>query len=680
MQLQRSNGQLVTFASRRVLGVGGEARILEVLDPPGLAAKLYHRPTGDHAAKLSAMLANRPVDPMASRGHASIAWPLEVLRASDGSGRVMGFLMPLVSGMNPIIDFYHPRTRRHRHPLFSYLYLLRTARNLAACVGALHARGYVIGDLNESNILVAETALVTIVDTDSFQVPDAFRKRLYRCGVGKPEFTPPELQTANFSEVDRQTEHDLFGLAVLIFQLLMEGTHPFAGRHSGVGDPPSLEQRIAAGQFPYAGYPGNQGLPMPLALPFDILDPCLRGLFLRCFVDGHHHPGQRPNAQTWQFALEEAEAALTTCSTNAQHCYGKHLRACPWCERRNVLRGLDPFPSRGAVKRSLHLRVVSPPPKTVQVPLRRARSPAPSRAPLPRVPRRSRATSVMARARRKRDYLVYGSFVLSVIIALAAIAYYARRPNRPLELARVQDRLPPKRAQSHDDSVPVVSGLREPPSEAAPLRGAASDSANDALAPVEIRLPKPMFVGTPQDGRVPNLEKPLGRPRPPFLAPQGTTNVAVNKAISGSDEEPIIGDLEMITDGDKEAADGSYVELGPFVQYVTIDLEKQHEIYAIVVWHYHKQPRVYFDVVAQLSNDPDFIGEVTTVFNNDIDNSAGLGIGKDKHYVETSEGKLIDCLSQGSPKARYVRLYSDGNTSNDLNHYIEVDVYGRPVE
>jgi hypothetical protein len=200
------------------------------------------------------------------------------------------------------------------------------------------------------------------------------------------------------------------------------------------------------------------------------------------------------------------------------------------------------------------------------------------------------------------------------------------------------------------------------------------------LVPVEIELPKPMFVGTPQDLKVENLEKPLGKPRPPFLAPEGTTNVAAGKPISASDEEPIIGDLDFITDGDKEAADGSYVELGPFVQHVTIDLGKVHEIYAIVVWHYHKQPRVYYDVVVQLANDPDFISDVKTVFNNDLDNSAGLGIGKDMHYVETSEGKLIDCLSQGSPKARYVRLYSNGNTSNDLNNYIEVDVYGKPAE
>jgi len=194
---------------------------------------------------------------------------------------------------------------------------------------------------------------------------------------------------------------------------------------------------------------------------------------------------------------------------------------------------------------------------------------------------------------------------------------------------------------------------------------------------VDIKLPRPMFVGTPQHFKVDNLEKPLGRPRPPFLASIGTKNVALGKPVSSSDEEPVIGEIKLITDGDKEAIDGSYVELGPLLQNVTIDLEAVYEIYAIVVWHYHKEARVYFDVVVQVANDADFITGVRTLFNNDIDNSAGLGVGQDKHYVETNEGKLIDAKGV---RARYVRLYSKGNTSNDLNHYIEVEVYGKPIE
>jgi len=228
---------------------------------------------------------------------------------------------------------------------------------------------------------------------------------------------------------------------------------------------------------------------------------------------------------------------------------------------------------------------------------------------------------------------------------------------------------------------PAPTTVKTPDVSKEPATGPApacpAETSTSELVPIEIKLPRPMFVGTPQDTRVANLEKPRGAPRPPFLAPAETKNVAFGKPISSSDEEPIIGEIEMITDGDKEAADGSYVELGPFLQHVTIDLEAVYEIYAILIWHYHKQAQVYFDVVVQVSDDVDFISNVTTLFNNDIDNSAGFGLGKDMHYTETHEGKLIDAKGV---RARYVRLYSNGNTGNDLNHYIEVEVYGKPVK
>ncbi len=194
--------------------------------------------------------------------------------------------------------------------------------------------------------------------------------------------------------------------------------------------------------------------------------------------------------------------------------------------------------------------------------------------------------------------------------------------------------------------------------------------------PLKIDLPQPVFLGTDEPIRVSNLRKLDMGDRPPFLAPVGTKNVALRKPVAASDQEPIIGEIEMITDGDKEAADGSYVELGPLLQHITIDLESPHEIFAVLVWHYHKQARAYLDVVVQTADDPDFITNVRTLFNNDIDNSAGLGIGTNMHYVETHKGELID--AKGA-RARYVRLYSSGNSANDLNHYVEVEVYGRPA-
>ena len=197
------------------------------------------------------------------------------------------------------------------------------------------------------------------------------------------------------------------------------------------------------------------------------------------------------------------------------------------------------------------------------------------------------------------------------------------------------------------------------------------------LEPIPVELPHPLFEGTPEPSNVPNLEKPLGKPRPPFLAPAGSTNVARGKPVSSSDPEPVIGNLEMITDGVKTGRDGSYVELKPGVQNIVIDLESKHTIYAIIVWHYHKEARVYDDVIVQVADDPDFISNVQTLFNNDSDNAAGFGIGKDRRYVETSEGKLIDAKGVES---RYVRLISNGSDKTQANHYVEVEVFGRPLK
>ena len=193
---------------------------------------------------------------------------------------------------------------------------------------------------------------------------------------------------------------------------------------------------------------------------------------------------------------------------------------------------------------------------------------------------------------------------------------------------------------------------------------------------LELKLPKPMFVGTPRNIRSANLERITGKKRGPFYVPPGTELLSLNKPVTGSDTAPVIGELEFVIDGEKSGEEGYFVELGPMVQWVQIDLENIYNLHAILVWHYHSQARVYRDMIVQVSEDPDFITGVQTIFNNDHDNSSGLGIGKDKEYIETNEGRLID---PRGVKARYVRLVSRGNTSNEMNHYVEVEVYGTPA-
>lgn len=195
--------------------------------------------------------------------------------------------------------------------------------------------------------------------------------------------------------------------------------------------------------------------------------------------------------------------------------------------------------------------------------------------------------------------------------------------------------------------------------------------------PLKLELPRPLFVGTPRPISLPNLEKPRTGRRPDFMVPAGTVNLSKDKPVTASDSLPVIGDLPFITDGDKSGGDGTYVEFGPGVQWVQIDLEQEAKLAAIVVWHFHSQARAYHDVIVQASDDPEFKKGVTTLFNNDDDNSAGFGAGSDPAYIETYEGRLID--AKGTT-ARYVRLYSNGNTSDELNHYVEVEVYGQPAK
>lgn len=201
-------------------------------------------------------------------------------------------------------------------------------------------------------------------------------------------------------------------------------------------------------------------------------------------------------------------------------------------------------------------------------------------------------------------------------------------------------------------------------------------AAQDEVA-IKIELPQPYFGGTPLDYFGPNLEKPNYKPRPPFMTPKGTTNVAKGKVVTSSDPDPEFGSLAFLVDGDKDYRKKSLLALAAGHQWIQIDLGASHELYAFALWHFHEGERVYFDVAVQVASDAGFAKDTQFVFNNDHDNSAGLGVGADKEYIEDYRGKFVDMKGV---TGRYVRLYTKGNTSDDLNHYVEVEVFGKPSE
>lgn len=210
----------------------------------------------------------------------------------------------------------------------------------------------------------------------------------------------------------------------------------------------------------------------------------------------------------------------------------------------------------------------------------------------------------------------------------------------------------------------------EPETEAAAPAG----DPNETVA-LELTLPDPYFGGTPLDYSSPNLEKPNYKPRPDFMVPGDVRNVALGKPVTAS-AQPKWGSLDLLVDGDTHYAEPSVLGLPVGTQWVQIDLGAPHDLWALALWHFHEGERVYFDVVIQIADDAAFTKNVRTVFNNDHDDSSGLGAGEDLEYLDDYRSKFIDLKGH---TARAIRFYSNGNTTDDFNHYIEAKVFGRPA-
>lgn len=321
-----------TIQSSQEIGRGGEGAIYCVVGHSEVVAKIYHPPlrTESRHAKLMAMVARPPADRCRalSPPHTSLAWPTDLLFEND---RFAGFLMPRIEDSPNLVALFNPMLRRQRFPQADRRFLYRAAQNLAAVLASLHSRGHVMGDLNQKNILVKSNALVTLVDTDSFQIGNG-NNQTYRCAVGVPEYTPPELQGQSLATIDRQPYHDCFGLSVLIFQLLMEGYHPFTGRPL-TQELSEVEQLsvhcMQQGWFPYSNNHAVQ--PPPAAPLFTCLPPEIRQLFLQSFLVGYSTPTERPTATTWARVLGRAELDLIQCRQEKAHWYSSHLQRCPYC-------------------------------------------------------------------------------------------------------------------------------------------------------------------------------------------------------------------------------------------------------------------------------------------------------------------------------------------------------------
>ena len=355
-RFRTDKGQTITTGSQ--LGVGGEGAVFDVVGQPTMVAKIYHAHRLDAAleAKVTAMVADPPDDETRAKfNHVSIAWPEAVLYNGN---TFMGYIMPKIPKSDDLYDLLQPQQRAQQHPTLNHRHLYRSARNLALAMAAIHRKGYVIGDVNFKNALFNDDALITIVDCDSMQVTDA-KNVVHRCLVGIPEYTSPELQGQDFAKVDRSANNDAFGLAVLTFQLLMQGFHPFAGRP--LPGAPDVEQVhvycITKKIFPYVT---NTLFAPPMAAPpIGALPAVIQSLFRRAFLTT-----TRPTPKEWADTIEMIESRLVQCVNDPNHWYPSD-GACVICEvDYNVGRRKRPAsaPNQPTVQMQVPLGIPTPPP------------------------------------------------------------------------------------------------------------------------------------------------------------------------------------------------------------------------------------------------------------------------------------------------------------------------------
>jgi serine/threonine protein kinase len=320
----------------------GEAKVWRT-NQNGYLAKIYHSSTPERVQKLAVMIANPPTEPNSHLHHVSFAWPKSALK--NGQGDCVGFLMPEIKDGKELLDVYNPQRRKQLKLEIDWRFLHTTALNIVSIIEALHAAGYVLGDIKPQNILVNNRALPSIIDTDSFQVKNPKNGKVYNCLVGSEGYTPPELIGKDFDRIEQTEVHDRFRLGVIIYQLLFGGNNPFHGEWTGAGETPDINELICQGLW----VNGSTNLIAAVArtIPLEIVHPEIQQCFLRCFNDGYKNPNFRPTARKWLEALKVGNDRLTICGRVDSHYYSRTYGKCYWCDRSANL-GVDIFP--GVVK------------------------------------------------------------------------------------------------------------------------------------------------------------------------------------------------------------------------------------------------------------------------------------------------------------------------------------------
>ncbi|MGW0826903.1 hypothetical protein [Streptomyces sp. NPDC002845] len=333
------DGKPVTLAELPLKG-GGQAAVFPVQGDPGIVVKIYRDPPGpDQERRLTRMLTMSPLAarPTDASQPPELAWPTAIARGTDGE--FIGYAMRRFGepGHVQLIGLF---TRAQRLKLFpgraDWRFLLGVAWNLAFMTARMHYDNLVIGDFSASNVVVDANGFVTFLDCDSIAFTDPATGEQFPCLMHTTEYSSPERQAGG--PATRQS--DDFALAVLVYQLLTAGNHPFGGVPHDSASESTVKDNIAA-SVSYVVRPELVIIPRGTIDP-SVLPPDLLTLARAAFGPGVHAPASRPPAEAWLRALDKERSQVRVCPARPLHTYGSHLPTCPWCTRA-ALTGHDVF-------------------------------------------------------------------------------------------------------------------------------------------------------------------------------------------------------------------------------------------------------------------------------------------------------------------------------------------------
>ena len=324
------NGNEIILSDK--LDQGGEAEIYTIAGHNNLLAKIYNKKNlidNQKLQKLQRMCAM--YDNQIAKYY---AWPQQIIYSGK---KPVGFIMENINSNNrngseyiKFLKFYNWSYRREYFPNADYKFLLSAAKNLTISIEFLHSKGIVIGDINESNIFVNNTdATIKLIDCDSYQIDN------FLCGVGKPEYTAPELPDKLRGEI-RTINHDYFSLAILIF-LILVGKHPYTGINA-----PIIRQSIVNGLYCYGENAEKKNISSlsPYIEVYESLNDEIKGLFDEAFS-----VNIRPNTKIWRKALEKYKRQLKPCPNDEHHYYNPKYKSCVWCDiKENGFKAFSPLP------------------------------------------------------------------------------------------------------------------------------------------------------------------------------------------------------------------------------------------------------------------------------------------------------------------------------------------------